>query len=198
MSTTRQNEEIRKKLLEVGVSMFLDQGYHGTGIQEVVNKAGIPKGSFYNYFNSKEDFGSKTVIHFSDQFKEFLNIILKDSEKDAYRAINRFFNDFIDTFEKKNSKEGCLIGNFAAEISDTSELNRETMAKCMNEWKDILGVIISRAQEQGKIRNDIKALELADFLLNSIEGSVLRMKLQTNTKPLKQLKKMFLKYIKKQ
>jgi len=198
MSTTRQNEEIRKKLLEVGVSMFLDQGYHGTGIQEVVNKAGIPKGSFYNYFNSKEDFGSKTVIYFSDQFKEFLNIIVEDSEKDAYRAINRFFNDFIDTFEKKNSKEGCLIGNFAAEISDTSELNRETMAKCMNEWKDILGVIISRAQEQGKIRNDIKALELADFLLNSIEGSVLRMKLQTNTKPLKQLKKMFLKYIKKQ
>lgn len=198
MSVTRQNEDIRKKLLEVGVSMFLDQGYHGTGIQEVVNKAGIPKGSFYNYFKSKEDFGSKTVIHFSDQFKEFLNIILKDSEKDAYRAINRFFNDFIETFEAKNSKEGCLIGNFAAEISDTSELNRETMAKCMNEWKDILGVIISRAQDQGKIRDDIKALELADFLLNSIEGSVLRMKLQTNTKPLKQLKKMFLKYIKKQ
>jgi len=72
------------------------------------------------------------------------------------------------------------------------------MAKCMNEWRDILGVVLHRGQEQGKIRDDIKALELADFLLNSIEGSVLRMKLQTNTKPLKQLKKMFLKYIKKQ
>jgi len=198
MSVTRQNEDIRKKLLEVGVSMFLDQGYHGTGIQEVVDKAGIPKGSFYNYFKSKEDFGSKTVIHFSEQFKEFLNIIAKDSEKDAYRAINRFFNDFIETFEAKNSKEGCLIGNFAAEISDTSELNRETMSKCMNEWRDILGVVLNRAQVQGTIRDDIQALELADFLLNSIEGSLLRMKLQTDTKPLKQLKEMFLKYVKKQ
>jgi len=46
MPATRQNEGIRKKLLDVGVSMFLDQGYHGTGIQEVVDKAGIPKGSF--------------------------------------------------------------------------------------------------------------------------------------------------------
>ena len=197
MPATRQNEEIRKKLLDVGVSMFLDQGYHGTGIQEVVDKAGIPKGSFYNYFKSKEDFGSKTIIYFAEQFNEFLNVIAKDSEKDAYSAINRFFNDFIDTYEKKNCKDGCLIGNFAAEISDTSELNRVTMSKCMNEWRDILGLVLLRAQEQGKIRDDIQALELADFLLNSIEGSLLRMKLQTNTEPLKQLKEMFLKYVKK-
>ena len=72
MPGTRQNKEIRKKLLEAGVSIFIDQGYHGTGIQEVVDTAGIPKGSFYNYFKSKEDFVSKTVIHFAEQFKEFL------------------------------------------------------------------------------------------------------------------------------
>ncbi len=198
MAATRQNEGIRNNLLDVGVSMFLDQGYHGTGIQEVVDKAGIPKGSFYNYFKSKEDFGAKTVIHFSERFKEFLNVIVKDSEKDAYRAINRFFDDFIDTFEKKNSKEGCLIGNFAAEIGDTSELNRKTMSKCMNEWRDLLSVVLQRAQVQGKIRDDVQALELADFLLNSVEGSVLRMKLQVNTDPLRQLKEMFLKYVKTQ
>jgi len=75
MPGTRQNKEIRKKLLEAGVSIFIDQGYHGTGIQEVVDKAGIPKGSFYNYFKSKEDFGSKTIVHFGEQFKEFLEFL---------------------------------------------------------------------------------------------------------------------------
>jgi len=197
MARTRQNEEIRKRLLEVGVSMFIDQGYHGTGIQEVVDMAGIPKGSFYNYFKSKEDFGSKTVINFSEQFKEFLVSIAKDSEKDAYSAINRFFNDLIDTFERKDCKEGCLIGNFAAEISDRSELSRETMSKCMNEWRDILGVVLHRAQGQGKIRDDIQANELADFLLNSVEGSLLRMKVETNSRPLRQCKEMFLNYVMK-
>ncbi len=193
MPGTRQNKEIRKKLLEAGVSIFIDQGYHGTGIQEVVDKAGIPKGSFYNYFKSKEDFGSKTIVHFGEQFKEFLDSIAEDSKKDAYSAINRFFDDLIDSFERKDCKEGCLVGNFAAEISDRSKVSRETMSKCMNEWRDILELVLHRAQEQGKVRDDIQANELADFLLNSLEGSILRMKIETNSKPISQYKEMFFK-----
>ena len=193
MPRTRQNKKIRKKLLEVGASIFIDQGYHGTGIQEVVDKAGIPKGSFYNYFKSKEDFGSKTIVHFGEQFKEFLDSIAEDSKKDAYSAINRFFDDLIDSFERKDCKEGCLIGNFAAEISDRSRISREAMSKCMNEWRDILELVLHRAQEQGKVRDDIQANELADFLLNSLEGSILRMKIETNSKPISQYKEMFFK-----
>ena len=193
MPGTRQNKEIRKKLLEAGVSIFIDQGYHGTGIQEVVDKAGIPKGSFYNYFKSKEDFGSKTIVHFGGQFKEFLDSIAEDSKKDACSAINRFFDDLIDSFERKDCKEGCLVGNFAAEISDRSRISREAMSKCMNEWRDILALVLHRAQEQGKVRDDIQANELADFLLNSLEGSILRMKIETNSKPLIQYKEMFFK-----
>ncbi len=193
MPGTRQNKEIRKKLLEAGVSIFIDQGYHGTGIQEVVDKAGIPKGSFYNYFKSKEDFGSKTIVYFGEQFKEFLDSIAEDSKKDAYSAINRFFDDLVDSFERKDCKEGCLVGNFAAEISDRSKISREAMSKCMNEWRDILELVLHRAQEQGKVRDDIQANELADFLLNSLEGSILRMKIETNSKPISQYKEMFFK-----
>ena len=82
--------------------MFIDQGYHGTGIQEVVDMAGIPKGSFYNYFKSKEDFGSKTIIHFAERFTEFLDKIAEDSKKDAHSAINRLFDDLIDSLERKD------------------------------------------------------------------------------------------------
>jgi len=197
MPAKKLNEETRKKLLDVGVSMFIDQGYHGTGIQGVVDMAGIPKGSFYNYFKSKEDFGSKTIIHFAERFKEFLGKIEVDSRKDAYSAINRFFDDLIDSFEMNDFKEGCLIGNLAAEISDSSKINRETMSKCMNEWRDILMVILNRAQEQGKIRDDIQANELADFLLNSLEGAILRMKIETSSRSLRQFKEMFLNHVMK-
>ena len=194
MARVRINEEIRTKLLNEGVAIFMEQGYHGTGIQEVVDKVGIPKGSFYNYFQSKEDFGAKSIIHYSDQFKEFLKSILETSRKDTQKALNDFFDDLIKLFDEKDCKDGCLIGNFAAEISDGSNLGRETMSRCILEWKGIIKEIMIRGQERGIIREDISPDDLSDFLLNFLEGSLLRMKIDSNTDSLKHMKKTFLSY----
>lgn len=194
MARTRQNEDLRNKLLDQGVAIFMEQGYHGTGIQEVVDKVGIPKGSFYNYFKSKEDFGSKAIIHYSDQFKLFLGSILEESKKDTLKGLNQFFDQLINLFEDKDCKDGCLIGNFAAEISDSSHIGRETMSKCIGEWKDIVKEIMIRGQEKKVVRDEISPDELADFLLNFLEGSLIRMKIDSNTGSLKQMKKIFLNY----
>lgn len=194
MARTRQSEHLRTKLLDQGVSMFMEQGYHGTGIQEVVDNVGIPKGSFYNYFKSKEDFGSKAITHYSDQFKEFLQSILETSKKDTLKSLNQFFDQLTKLFDEKDCRDGCLIGNFAAEISDSSTVGRETMSKCIGEWKDIMKEIIIRGQEKKVIRDDISPDEIADFLLNFLEGSLIRMKIEASTDPLKQMKKIFLNY----
>lgn len=194
MARTRQNEHLKEKLLDEGVAMFMEQGYHGTGIQEVVDKVGIPKGSFYNYFKSKEDFGSKAIIHYSDQFKEFLTSILEVSKVDTTKALNQFFDNLTQIFDEKDCKDGCLIGNFAAEISDSSNLGRDTMSRCIGEWKDIIKEIMIRGQEKKVIREDLSADELADFLLNFLEGSLLRMKIESSTDSLKQMKRTFMNY----
>ena len=194
MARTRQSEHIRIKLLDEGVAMFMEQGYHGTGIQEVVDKVGVPKGSFYNYFISKEDFGSKAVIHYSGQFKEFLNTTLEHSKSNSLDALNKFFDSISELSENRDYKGGCLIGNFAAELSDSSKPVRKTMSMCLNEWKNLLREILSTCQDQDVIRKDIPADELADFLINLLEGSTLRMKVEANSEPLKQMKKVFLNY----
>ena len=198
MARTRQSEHLKTKLLDEGVAMFMEQGYHGTGIQEVVDKVGIPKGSFYNYFKSKEDFGSKAIIHYSDQFKEFLHSILEVSKVDTMKGLNQFFDQLTNIFDEKDCKDGCLIGNFAAEISDSSNLGRDTMSKCIGEWKDIIKEIMIRGQEKKVIREDLSADELADFLLNFLEGSLIRMKIESSTDSLKQMKKTFMNYALKQ
>lgn len=178
--------------------MFIDQGYHGTGIKEVVDKVGIPKGSFYNYFKSKEDFASEVIEQYSENLKVFLSNIVRDSERNAHAALERLFDDLIKKYEDKNCKGGCLLGNLAAEICDGSELGRETIAKCANQLRDMLKAVVSRGQEQKSIRDDVRADDIADFLLNSLEGSILRMKMEVNTAPLKQLKVIFLNYIAKE
>ncbi len=195
MARIKNTEEVKARLLEEGMSTFIDQGYHGTGIKEIVDRVGIPKGSFYNYFNSKEDFGAEVMEYYSDKFKKWLDEVVKASENDPYGALNRFFNDLIKIFENKEYKEGCLLGNFAAEISDSSEINRKMMSKCINEWKRMLKTVISRAQGQKKIRIDMSADDIADFILNTLEGTILRMKIESSIKPLRQFRDISLKYL---
>ena len=195
MARERKKDIIRKQLLEQGIKMFVNQGYHGTGIQEVVDNVGIPKGSFYNYFESKENFGSEVIKAYSEQFKSLLSDILAESENNAFNAIRIFFDVLIKRFEEKRCREGCLVGNLAAEISDNSEIGRKTISVCINEWKDIIAEVIRRGQKQKRIRADIKPDKCADFLVNSIEGYVLRMKIESNTKPIRDLKALFLQYI---
>ena len=60
----KKNNEIKINLIESGLKLFSERGYHGTGIKEIVNSQGVPKGSFYNYFESKEDFIAEIVKHY--------------------------------------------------------------------------------------------------------------------------------------
>ena len=194
MGRSRKSEAIREHLLDIGVAIFIKEGFHGTGIQEVVDQAGIPKGSFYNYFKSKEDFGAQAIIHYSDNFKEFLQAVVNASKDDAAQALNQFFDELIALFNGKDCKEGCLLGNFAAEISDSSKIGREAMSICVKEWKDLFKELIIRGQEQGHIKKELSPGDLADFLLNFLEGSIIRMKIEGSTGPLEQMRETFMKY----
>jgi TetR/AcrR family transcriptional repressor of nem operon len=159
---------------------------------------GVPKGSFYNYFRSKEDFASEVIEQYWENFKVFMSSVVRDSETNAHAALERFFDYLIKTHKARNCKGGCLLGNLAAEISEGSELGRKTISKCANEWRDMLTTVVSKGQEQKRIRDDVDADNIADFLLNSLEGSLLRMKMEAHTGPLKQLKEMFLNFIAKE
>ncbi|MEA3087540.1 MAG: TetR/AcrR family transcriptional regulator, transcriptional repressor for nem operon, partial [Paraburkholderia sp.] len=64
---TRRTEDFREKLLEAGVALFAETGYHGTGVKDIVERAGVPKGSFYNYFESKEAFGAAILDHYAQE-----------------------------------------------------------------------------------------------------------------------------------
>ena len=68
MARPRRSEGTRQRLLDEGVAAFLHVGYHGTGLKEVLDRVGVPKGSFYNYFASKEEFGAAAIRHYSDCF----------------------------------------------------------------------------------------------------------------------------------
>jgi TetR/AcrR family transcriptional repressor of nem operon len=186
MSRSIQKEINRENLLNQGVALLMQQGYHGTGLQEILDAVQIPKGSFYNYFGSKENFGAQVIEHYITPYIQQITGYLEQPETDALSALERYFNESIAELERTDFKGGCLLGNLIGEIGDSSELCRMALQTTLNRYRDVLQSGISKAQQQGTIRTDKPARELADLLVNTWQGALLRMKVEQSTAPLKQ------------
>lgn len=166
--------------------MLMGQGYHGTGLQEILDAVNIPKGSFYNYFGSKENFGAEVIQHYIDPFITQLAAHLQQSETDALSAIQLYFTELIAELEKNQFKGGCLLGNLMGEIGDTSEVCQKSLQSAVNRYRKLLQSGLAKAQQQGTVRLDKSAEDMADLLLNSWQGALLRMKIEKSSAPVKQ------------
>ncbi|MEO1352446.1 MAG: TetR family transcriptional regulator C-terminal domain-containing protein [Cyanobacteria bacterium J06635_15] len=185
MARPKRNENIREKLLEKGFHLFINQGYHGTGIKEVVDQIKVPKGSFYNYFESKEQFGAEVIRHYTEGVIANMTTWLNGSEDNALNALNRFFEQEVQRHQA--IKAGCLIGNLGAELGGSSELCQQAMLEGFQGMKQQFLQTLKRGQTQGTIRNDVSADALADFLVNAYEGALLRMQVAQSVEPIRQL-----------
>ncbi|MGH8684237.1 MAG: TetR family transcriptional regulator C-terminal domain-containing protein [Nitrosospira sp.] len=186
MPKSAKKELNRENLLTQGVTMLMGQGYHGTGLQEILDAANIPKGSFYNYFGSKENFGAEVIQHYIDPFITQLTAHLQQSDIDALGAIQLYFDELIGELEKNEFKGGCLLGNLMGEIGDTSDVCRKSLQSAVNRYRDLLKSGLAKAQQQGTVRLDKSAEEMADLLLNTWQGALLRMKIEKSSAPVEQ------------
>ncbi len=169
----------------MGLTFFAKQGYHGTGIKEIVEAAGVPKGSFYNYFSSKEVFAEAIIRHYAAGYWcEWTSYFSSGPVDDPLAALRYSFEMMIEKHKECKVKIGCVVFNLAAEISESSELCRNAMQSVICEWRVRFAKYVRRAQEQGTVRSDLTAEELSDIFCNAWEGSLLRMKIENSTEPL--------------
>ncbi|NOQ14905.1 MAG: TetR family transcriptional regulator [Methyloprofundus sp.] len=181
------NKQIkREKLLDQGVNMLLTQGYHGTGIKEILDIVQIPKGSFYNYFSSKEEFAAEAITHYIEPFIQRLDTHLQDPQLDALSALKRYYAELIIEVEQGGYKGGCLLGNLMGEIGDTSEICNRALKLAVERYKKLQQSALLRAQQEGTVRKDRSAESMADLLVNNWQGALLRMKIEQSVQPLQE------------
>jgi len=184
MMKTTSKHLTREKLLDQGVSMFTEHGYHGAGLQDILNSVGVPKGSFYNYFSSKEEFGAASIGHYIEPFITSLDGWLKRPDLDAAAALEGYFNELIVELGRRHFAGGCLLGNLIGEIGDTSETCRLALSNAVHRYRDKLSEGLERGQREGVFRTDLSALEMADLISDAWQGVLLRMKIEQSTQPL--------------
>jgi TetR/AcrR family transcriptional repressor of nem operon len=182
--TTKQIK--REDLLNKGVSLLMLQGFHGTGLNEILAAVHIPKGSFYSYFGSKENFAAEIITHYISSYLGQLQSYLALSEGDALGALERYVQETIGELERTDFKGGCLLGNLIGEVGDTSDVCRMALKTALSSYRDAWELGLSRAQIEGKIRTDKSARDLADLWVNTWQGALLRMKVEQSAMPLRQ------------
>ena len=190
-------EKTKQTLLEVGLSLFQEKGFNGTGIQEIATLADIPKGSFYNYFSSKEEFCVAVIRYYTDTSIDNWTNLLDDAtqQEDSYKALSTAFLAITEKYRCAEIKRGCLLGNLAAEISEASDDCRKALQQSVNEYKDILAQRLLIGQQLGKVRNDLPAQCLADLVWDCWQGSLLRMKIEKSVDPVSKNLEMLFHYM---
>lgn len=176
----------KENLLAQGVQLLMQQGYHGTGLKEILDAVQVPKGSFYNYFASKESYAAEVIQYYIEPFIIQLDSHLQHPGCDGLTALKNYFNELIVELEKANFKGGCLLGNLMGEIGDTSEICQKSLQLAVQRYRSLLAAGLKKAQMEGTIRTDKSADEMADLLVNMWQGALLRMKIEQTAEPLKQ------------
>ncbi|MCP4670131.1 MAG: TetR family transcriptional regulator, partial [Desulfobacula sp.] len=166
--------------------------YNHTGIQEILTAAGVPKGSFYFYFNNKEDFGLHVIDFFNDMLLGMVEPVLNDRNISPLRRLENLFDFFIETFKTLDYTCGCPIGNLSQEMGDLSPAFSakltEAVKLLVNMYKDIL----DEALHQNLINKNINTEETADFIVSSWHGALIRMKIVKGVEPLELHKRFIL------
>ncbi|AUA08093.1 TetR family transcriptional regulator [Streptomyces sp. SID8382] len=122
MSVTKV--ETRQSLLEAARQIVAAKGYAAVGINEVLAAAGVPKGSFYHYFASKDAFGEAMMKSYFDDYLATMDGVIADKGKSSAEHLMSYWQRFYDTQAADDCQGGCLVVKLGAEVSDLSEVMR--------------------------------------------------------------------------
>ena len=186
----------KEDILKIGYETFQRKGYHEVGVNEILKNANIPKGSFYNFFVSKEDFMLQVLEIYSEDVKKQLSIFLNDKNYSPYNRLLNLYNHFIQQSERNNYSTSCIANRVGIEMGGVSEVLSNTVDKIFLSWIYIIAECVKEAQLLGEIRDDFSALEIAEYLHTGFNGTFSRMKITKSSKFMELWLKMSFDYIK--
>lgn len=176
---------IREKLIEVGTDIISQQGFNTTGLNTVLSTAGVPKGSFYHYFQSKEGFGLAVIDEFGETYNEKMKNFLQNKRVKPLNRIRNYMEAGIQYMNDCSCAKGCLIGSLSQELAGQNELFRQRLAQIFDKWQSYLVECLQEAKDEGAIAADSNTKEIAELILIGWQGANLRAKVSKSTQPMK-------------
>jgi TetR/AcrR family transcriptional repressor of nem operon len=175
---TRKGEETRNRILDAATDLIHRQGFKNTGLQEILEASGVPRGSFYFYFKSKEELGRELVVRYRQNSHRELESRPFPGPGPVVPQLMAFFEEGARAQAEGGCKAGCLLGNLAIELSDAQEDLRREVAGCFDDLRAMFARALAQGQTTGELASDFKPEAAAEFLVAVMEGAILVAKAQ--------------------
>ena len=185
-SRSIQSRDTRDALIHCGTEICTERGFQITGIDEVLKRVGVPKGSFYYYFESKHQFGEAVIENYAQYFQRKLDRILGDASQPPLKRLRLFVEDAERGMAKFGFQRGCLVGNLGQEFGGLENSFRGQLESVLLSWQATTAACLRQAAAKGEIVcSESEADRLAAFFWIGWEGAILRAKLTRSAEPLK-------------
>jgi len=179
-----QKTGTKQELLDAGMKIMQEKGYTNSGLQQVLDAVGVPKGSFYHYFDSKEDFALQIIDHYDCTYTDDVMSCLQDQSYSPLQRLQNYCLAGRENIASGKCTRGCLIGNLSQEMASQSEALRTKLDEVFIRWSQLFAVAIEEGQKSGEIDARFAPLELAELFLSAWEGALLRAKSTRSTLPI--------------
>jgi len=182
----KDDRDAGRRLLDAGLTLLLEQGYYGVGVQAILDAAQAPKGSFYHHFADKEDFALQVIDDYMVGVHQALDASQSDSTRPPLDRVRHFFELVVSGYESEGYL-GCLLGGLGQELSGASPVFAEKIDWCLASIGGRLAATLETARAEGTLPPDTDAAALASLLVNCWEGAALRSRLVRSPEPLAQM-----------
>jgi TetR/AcrR family transcriptional repressor of nem operon len=197
LKATKNNTKVntREEIIRKGAELIHAQGYKATGLQQILDVAGIPKGSFYFYFKSKDDFGGAVIDHFTKTIGEIFTGHLRDARISPLDRLKKLLDYYESAFKKSGATLGCPIGNLALELADANEELRKSLQAAVEGFINQIELCLEEAQKSRQLPVDLNTADTARFIFHGLEGAILHMKVAKSIEPIRTYRRYLSAYL---
>ena len=175
----------KERILEAAEDLMLTKSFHSVGLSEILSAVKVPKGSFYHYFDSKEQFGVELITHYVSEHTSRLQkfFAVKDTN-----ALQKFVDQWafsIGRITEGECQQSCLVVKLGLEVANFSEAMREVLAAGLKTWRGIYEKAVREGQADGSIRKELDPKEAAAAIQDTWQGALQRMQVEKSVSPLR-------------
>jgi TetR/AcrR family transcriptional repressor of nem operon len=178
----------REKILASGLEVVHAHGFAGASVRDIVQAAGVPQGSFTNHFGSKEAFGLEIIDRYCDGSRDIIAETLFDDTRSPLMRLGEFIDRGKEKLACNGMRDGCLLGNLAAEASQDSEPMREKLDAAFADIAGSIAYCLKAAVEAGEVPRDLDVEGTAAYIVASVQGANLLAKISRDTAPIDRFK----------
>jgi TetR/AcrR family transcriptional repressor of nem operon len=176
--------DTKQRIIEAAAQAMIEKSYNGAGLNEILAEAGVPKGSFYHFFKSKENLGIAVIEKATADKCHRLRTFFTDRTKSPLARLRDFYEWVRRDVQEGNVRTECVLCKLALEQAALSEPMRAAIRSSFDQFRVLMAQLIREGQAAGEIDPNLDPERLSDFLNVSFQGAMIRVEIDDDMRPI--------------